>query len=221
MGVFERISRIIRSNISELLDKVEDPEKVLQQIILDMQQDLREAKLYVAAAIRDMRKLEAKYQENIDMAEKWEKRAISSVELGNDVIAKEALRRKRTYEDLANGYKAQLDEQTKSVQSLKTNLMALEAKIEDAKRRKDLIMARQKRAKAQKTISETMSGLSKSKSFSIFSKMEDKVRDDEVQAEAVAELESDSLENQFTKLDHDDIDSELAKLKAKIAEKNG
>jgi len=221
MGVFERISRIIRSNISELLDKVEDPEKVLQQIILDMQQDLREAKLYVAAAIRDMRKLEAKYQENIDMAEKWEKRAISSVELGNDVIAKEALRRKRTYEDLANGYKAQLDEQTKSVQSLKTNLMALEAKIEDAKRRKDLIMARQKRAKAQKTISETMSGLSKSKSFSIFSKIEDKVRDDEVQAEAVAELESDSLENQFTKLDHDDIDSELAKLKAKIAEKNG
>ncbi len=223
MGVFERISRIIRSNISELLDKAEDPEKILQQIIDDMQQDLREAKLYVAAAIRDMRKLEAKYEENLAMSERWEKRAISAVEAKDDALAKEALRRKRTFEDLAKSYKAQLDEQTQSVQSLKTNLVALEAKIEDAKRRKDLIIARQKRAKAQKTISETMSGISKSKGFAILNKIENKVRDAEVEAEAVAEIEADSLENRFAKLESpesDDVDEELAKLKAKIAEKN-
>lgn len=221
MGVFDRISRIIRSNINDLLDKAEDPEKVLQQIIDDMQQDLREAKLYVAAAIRDMRKLEDKYEENLSTSERWEKRAVAAVESGDDALAKEALRRKRTYEDLAKSYKAQLDEQTQSVQSLKTNLMALQAKIEDAKRRKDLIIAREKRAIAQRTISETMSGISKSKGFAILNKIENRVREAEVQAEAVAEIESDSLENRFAKLgnsESDDVDQELAKLKAKIAE---
>ena len=82
MGVFDRISRMIRSNISELLDRAEDPEKVLQQIMDDMQQDLREAKLHVAAAIRDQKKLETHYHENLSLADRWEKRAISAVEEG-------------------------------------------------------------------------------------------------------------------------------------------
>ena len=162
MGVFDRISRIVRSNISDLLDRAEDPEKILQQIMVDMQQDLREAKLHVAAAIRDQKKLENQYQGNLDMADRCEKKAISAVESGDDILAKEALKRKRTYEQLARGYKEQLDEQTRSVQLLKTSLTALEAKIEEARRRKDLLIARQKRAQAQKTISETMSGMSKS-----------------------------------------------------------
>ena len=95
MGVFDRISRMVRSNISGLLDKVEDPEKVLQQIVIDMRQDLREAKLQVAAAIRDHKKLEAQYNETLATAERHEKHAISAVEAGNDNLAKEALKRKQ------------------------------------------------------------------------------------------------------------------------------
>ena len=91
MGVFNRISRMIRSNISDLLDRAEDPEKILQQIMVDMQQDLREAKLQVAAAIRDQKKLETRCQENLDVADRWEKRAISAVQEGDDTLAKEAL----------------------------------------------------------------------------------------------------------------------------------
>ena len=108
MGVFDRISRIIRSNISELLDRVEDPEKVLQQIMIDMQKDLKEAKLQVAAAIIDQKKLENLYQQNLATADSWEKRAVSAVEDGNDALAKEALRRKKTFEQTAQGYKEQM-----------------------------------------------------------------------------------------------------------------
>jgi phage shock protein A len=219
MGVFERISRIIRSNISDLLDRAEDPEKVLQQIMVDMQQDLREAKLHVAAAIRDQKKLETRYQENLDLADRWEKRAISAVEEGDDALAKEALRRKRNFEQLAKGYKEQLEEQTRSVKLLKTSLAALEAKIEEARRRKDLLIARQKRAQAQKAISETMNGMSKSSALAVLERMEGKVKAAEVHAEAIAELEADSLEARFARLDNEDVDDELAKLKAKLSEK--
>jgi len=217
MGVFDRISRMIRSNISELLDKVEDPEKVLQQIMVDMQQDLREAKLHVAAAIRDQKKLENQYQENLVMANKCEERAISAVEAGNDTLAKEALRRKKTYEQLSQGCKEQMEEQVESVQLLKTSLLTLEAKIEEAKRRKDLLIARQKRAQAQKTISQTMSGMSKSSALAALERMEGRVKAAEVHAEAMAEMEADSLEAKFAKLENDDVSDELAKLKAKVA----
>jgi phage shock protein A len=219
MGVFERISRIIRSNISDLLDRAEDPEKVLQQIMVDMQQDLREAKLHVAAAIRDQKKLETRYQENLDLAARWEKRAISAVEEGDDALAKEALRRKKNFEQLAKGYNEQLEEQTRSVKLLKTSLAALEAKIEEARRRKDLLIARQKRAQAQKAISESMNGMSKSSALAVLERMEGKVKAAEIHAEAIAELGADSLEARFARLDNEDVDDELAKLKAKLSEK--
>ena len=217
MGVFDRISRMIRSNISDLLDKAEDPEKILQQIMVDMQQDLREAKLQVASAIRDQKKLETRYQENLDIASKLEKRAISAVEEGDDTLAKEALRRKKSYEQLARGYKEQLDEQIESVQLLKTSLAALEAKIEEARRRKDLLIARQKRAQAQKTISETMSGISKSSALAALEKMEGRVKAAEVHAEAIAEIETNSLEARFAELENGNVDDELARLKSKVA----
>lgn len=219
MGVFERISRMIRSNISGLLDKVEDPEKVLQQIVTDMQQDLREAKLQVAAAIRDQKKLETRYQETQAMADRYEKQAVAAVEAGDDVRAKEALKRKQTAQQLAKGYREQLDEQSKSVQVLRTSLTTLQAKIEEARRRKDLLIARQKRAEAQRTISRTMGGMSDSSAFAALEKIEGKVKETEVQAEAMAELEADDLNAKFAALENDDIGDELAKLKAKLAEK--
>ena len=219
MGVFDRISRMIRSNISGLLDKVEDPERVLQQIVMDMQQDLKEAKQQVVAAIRDQRKLETKYQETLAMVDRCEKQAVAAVEAGNDGLAKEALKRKRTAQQLAQNYKGQLDEQSESVQSLKTSLTALQAKIEEARRRKDLLIARQKRVEAQKTISRTMGGMSNSSALAALEKMEGRVRSAEVQAEAMAEIEADDLEAKFAALENGDVSDELAKLKAKVAAK--
>ena len=220
MGVLERISRIIRSNISELLDRAEDPEKILQQLVTDMQQDLREAKLQVASAIREMKKLEKQYQENLNMADIWEKRAISAVKEQNDYLAKESLKRKKSCEQLAGEYKKQLDDQTKSVQFLKTGLGELEAKLEDAKRKKDLLISRQKRAQAQRKITETMNGMSKSSAFSALEKIESKVRDAEVHAEALQEIETDSLDSKFAELEGNDINDELARLKEKVKDQD-
>ncbi|MGB9595826.1 MAG: PspA/IM30 family protein [Candidatus Poribacteria bacterium] len=217
MGVLERISRLIRSNINDLLDRAEDPEKILQQLITDMQQDLREAKIQVASAIREQKKLESLYQEHLTMADVWEKRAISAIKEQNDYLAKEALKRKRDCEQLAKEYKTQLDDQAKSVQSLKTGLAELEAKLSDAKRKKDLLVARQKRAQAQKTISQTMNGISRSGAFSALERIEKKVRDAEFEAQALDELKKDSLEAKFASLENDDISIELAKLKDKIS----
>ena len=219
MGVFDRIGRIIRSNISDLLDRAEDPEKVLQQIMVDMRQDLREAKLQVASAIRDQRRLETQYQESVSAADNWETRAVSAVGAGNDELAKEALKRKKVADQLKQGYKEQLDEQTESVHSLRNSLSALEVKIEEARRKKDLLIARQKRAHAQKAISETMSGMSKSGALAALERMEDRVRSAETRAEAATEVEASSLEGRFAELENDDMDHELAKLKAKLAEK--
>jgi len=216
MGVLERISRIIRSNINDLLDHAEDPEKILQQLIADMQQDLREAKLQVAAAIREQKKIEAHYQENTIMVDVWEKRAESAIKEQNDYLAREALKRKRTCEQLAREYKRQLEDQTKSVQSLKTGLAELTAKLDDAKRKKDLLIARQKRAKAQRTISETMSGISRSGAFSALERIENKVKEAEAHADALAEMEKDKLESKFTDLENKDINDELTRLKAKV-----
>jgi phage shock protein A len=216
MGVLERISKIIRSNINDLLDHAEDPEKILQQLIADMQQDLREAKLQVAGAIREQKKIEAQYLENITMVDVWEKRAVSAIKEQNDYLAKEALKRKRTCEQLAREYKRQLDDQTKSVQFLKTGLAELTAKLDDAKRKKDLLIARQKRAQAQRTISETMSGISRSGAFSALERIENKVKAAEAHADALAEMDADKLESKFADLENKDINDELSRLKAKI-----
>jgi phage shock protein A len=220
MGVLERISRLIRSNINDLLDRAEDPEKILLQLITDMQQDLREAKIQVASAIRDQKKLELQYQENLVLVDIWEKRAISAIKEQNDYLAKEGLKRKRDCERLVNEYKSQLDDQTKSVQSLRTGLGELEAKLTDAKRKKDLLIARQKRAKAQRSINETMSGISRSGAFSALERIENKVRNTEDEAQALEELKKDSLESKFVDLENSDLNAELAKLKDKIKESN-
>jgi len=218
MGVFERLSRIIRSNINDLLDIAEDPEKILQQLITDMQQDLREAKLQVAAAIREQKKLDTQYQDNLGMADVWEKRAVAAIKDGNDALAKEALKRKRDFDQLAKEFKLQFDDQAKSVQFLKGGLTELETKLAEAKRKKDILIARQKRAQAQKAITESMSGMSKNSAFAALERMENRVKNVEAHAEAIAELESEKLETRFASLEKDDISEELAKLKAKIKE---
>ena len=219
MGVFERIGRIIRSNISDLLDRAEDPEKLLEQIVSDMRQDLREAKLHVAAAIRDQKKLGDKYRLNLELARKYEEKAMRAVQADNDLLAKEALKKKKIYDDLAKSYKEQFDEQSESVQQLRTSLAALETKIEDARRRKDLLIARQKRATAQRAITETMNGMSRSNALAALERMEGRVKAAEIHAEALAEVEANSLENKFVQLGNEAIDDELERLKIKLSQK--
>ena len=219
MPILEKIRRIFNSNINDLLDRVEDPEKILNQLLEDMQHELKEVKIQVAAAIRDSNRFEAQYKENLEKAETWEKRAIVFIQNGDDVRAKESLRRKRSADDLAAGFREQFEAQQESVSVLKDGLATLEQKIEEAKNKRALLIARQRRAEAERTIHQTVSGLSESSTMYAFDRIQDKVLDAEAEAEALSEMRQPSLEEEFDELDKkDEIDDELAKLKARLKE---
>lgn len=188
MGIFARIARLIKANLNALISGAEDPEKLLTQILEDMGRQLMEAKKQVAVAIADEKRLQKQVQAEKDTLAEWDRRAMLAVRANNDALAKEALARKAEHATLAEQYQAQWQKQKTSVDQLKLALRALNNKIEEAKRKKSLLVSRQKRAEAQSKIQETMSGLKNASAFEAFDQMASKVEQMEAQAEASAEL---------------------------------
>ena len=224
MSVFSRMSTIFKANVNEALTKAEDPEKVLNQVIIEMNEQLVDTKQKVAAAIADEKRLQRQYQETAEQAKGWEEKATIAVEKERDDLAREALARRNEAQQLADEYKIQWDKQRQAVDQLKEHLRALELKIGEAGRKKNLLIARQKRAKAQKQIHETMAGMKDSGAFNTFDRMEQKVGDMEARADAAAEMadfERDPLEDEFAALEkNDNVDDDLAALKAKLGNGN-
>ena len=220
MSVFSRISTIFKANVNEALTKAEDPEKVLNQITIEMKEQLIDTKQKVAAAIADEKRLQRQYQETAEQAKGWEDKAATAVQKERDDLAREALARRNEAQQLADEYKIQWDKQRQAVDQLKEHLKALELKIGEADRKKHLLIARQKRAKAQKQIHETMAGMKDSSAFDTFERMEQKVGDMEARADAAAEMadfEKDPLEDEFAALEtKGNVEDDLAALKAKV-----
>ncbi len=222
MGLFSRIGTLFRSNINELINKAEDPEKMLNQVLVDMKQQLVEAKKQVAVAIADEKRLKKQYEQEAHKAADWEKKAMLAVRAGDDTLARAALQRKASHDEIANQLKSQWDAQLDSVSKLKEALRGLDSKIEEAKRKRNLLVSRQKRAEAQRTINETLAGINNTSAFTTFERMADRVTQLEAEAEASSEmgmaLEDTSLESQFKALEAGSgVDDELAALKNKMA----
>ncbi len=219
MGAFERIGTIIRANLNDLLTRAEDPEKIINQTLMDMRQAQYEARMEVAEAIAEGKKLERDHQHNVDEAETWVAKAEQALKAEREDLAREALRRKQASEDLANGLKEQLDAHQAMVERLKTQLRALDAKIGEAERKRQLLIARQKRAEAQRSVSAAMARTDTRKAFEAFDRMEDKINAIEDTVEAEEELVADlSLDDEFAPLSVDEgLEDELAALKAKMA----
>ena len=224
MSVFSRMSTIFKANVNEALTKAEDPEKVLNQVIIEMNEQLVDTKQKVAAAIADEKRLERQYQETAEQAKGWEEKATIAVEKERDDLAREALARRNEAQQLADEYKIQWDKQRQAVDQLKEHLRTLELKIGEAGRKRNLLIARQKRAKAQKQIHETMAGMKDSGAFDTFDRMEQKVGDMEARADAAAEMadfERDPLEDEFAALEtKGNVEDDLAALKAKVGNGN-
>lgn len=221
MGIMDRVATVIKANLNNLINKAEDPEKMLDQILLEMRQQLLEAKREVAVAIADEKRLTAQLNAELEQVREWERRATIAVQKGEDDLAREALRRKSDHEQIAIGYKKQWDAQIASTESLKNALRALSQKIEEAGRKKNLLIARQKRAEAQKHIHEVMTGLSDTSAFESFERMASKVERIEAQADAAVEisqeLSGDTMEQRFRALESStDVEQELHALKAKM-----
>ena len=221
MGFFGRLAQLIRSNLNDLISRAEDPEKMLNQVILDMNTQLVEAKKQVAVAIADEKRLQKQFENEATVAGDWERKAMMAVKAGDDVLAKEALMRKKEHDNLAATFKDQWEKQATAVNQLKTALRALNNKIEEAKRKKNVLIARKRRAEAMKSIQETMSGLKDQSAFETFDRMASQIEQMEAEAEAGAELAEeytgDVLKHKFQQLEATSgADSELEDLKRKM-----
>jgi phage shock protein A len=221
MGIFSRLAQLIKSNLNDLISKAEDPEKMLNQVVVEMTEQLGNAKKQVAVSIADAHRLGKQYENEAAQAAEWERKAMMAVRAGNDELAKEALSRKREHEQLAQSLHDQWEKQKAAVEQLKTALRLLNNKIEEAKRKKNVLIARKKRAEAQKAIHETMSGLKNASAFETFDRMASKIEQMEAEADASAEISEeysgDMLAHKFSKLEATaGADMELEALKQKM-----
>src|SRR5690554_4316733 len=218
MNILERIGTILRANINDLLTRAEDPEKIINQTLIDMRQAQYEARMEVARAIAEGKKLERDVQTHRTESGDWHSKAEAAVKQGREDLAREALRRKKSAEDLADGLQEQLDAHDETVERLKTQLRALDAKISEAERKRQILIARQKRAEAQQTVTSAIAKTDTRKAFEAFDRMEDKIMSQEDRIAAEAELANDlSMDDEFAALEvEDDIEDELARLKASL-----
>ena len=219
MGLFDRISRVVRANVNDMVSKAEDPEKILEQSILDMQEDLVQLRQAVASAIASQKRSQQQHNQAQTEANNWQNRAQLALQKGDENLAREALMRKKTFAETAASLKAQLDQQSTQVDSLKRNLIALESKISEAKTKKDMLKARASAAKANEQLQSALSrtGAGTSTAMAAFERMEDKVLQLEARSQAAAELAGADLDQQFAMLESgSDVDDELAALKAQM-----
>ena len=221
MGIIDRLSTLIRSNINDLISKAENPQKVLEQLIIDMRNQLAKAKQQVAAAIADEKRLSAQAEQEKKLSEDWEKRAVLAVQEGRDDLAKQALLR---YNEHVQGA-VQLQEtwlkHREETEKLKASLRQLNDKIEEAKRKKNILIARQKRAEAHKRIQETLGSISDKSAFETFERMAEQIEHEERKLIAAAEvnedLSGDSLIKQFQGIEvKANADEQLLALKRKM-----
>ena len=224
MGLIDRLTTLIRSNINDLISSAENPEKMLNQIIIDMRSQLAKAKQQVAAAIADEKRLKDQVDAEVKQAQDWEKRAMLAIQEGRDDLAKQALLRHNEHVEHATTLQATWQSHALETEKLKNSLRDLNEKIEEAKRKKNLLVARQKRAEAQKRIQETMSSMNEKSAFEAFTRMEAKIEDNERRLLASAEIDEefsgDRLAKDFKVLEKGAVatnaDQQLLALKQKM-----
>ncbi|MBM4363271.1 MAG: PspA/IM30 family protein [Deltaproteobacteria bacterium] len=221
MGIFARLAQLIKANLNDLISRSEDPEKMLNQIVLDMSTQLAEAKKQVAVAIADEKRLAKQAEAEAERAAEWEKKAMLAIRAGDDALAKEALARRKEHEGHAAQYREQWQKQKAAVDQLKLALRALNNKIEEAKRKKGILIARKKRAEAQRSIQETLGGLKNASAFEAFDAMTSKIEQMEAEAEATAEIaeqhSGDTLKQRFAELEATaGADEDLVALKRRM-----
>jgi len=223
-GIFDRINTILRANINDLLDHAEDPEKMLNQIIRDMESAIADARIQVRDMLAQQKMLEGDVQRATASQNEWARKAELAVSQNRDDLAREALKRKNDYQSQATALQAQLVDQEALVDKLKKDLTALESKYEDAKRNKDSLIARQRAAKAKEQMAATASKISDIPDYSgEFGRFEQKIREQEARASASAELAEarSAADKDFEALEDPAIEDELAALKAKVKPAQG
>ncbi len=219
MNLLDRISRLIRANLNDLLRRAEDPEKIIEQALLDMKKALKEAREQVAAAMAEAKRLEREVESHLKEAALWEEKAKEALKAGREDLAKEALRRRKRALDLAEGFKAQLEEQKGLTDRLMTQLKALEAKIDESEARKKLLLARKKGVEAAEAVRRMESRLERHPALEAFEEMEARILAMEDRHEALKELDGQDLDKELSALSADkEVEEELLRLKRELGQ---
>lgn len=218
MGFFDRLSRLVRSNANAAVSSMEDPVKILDQSVVDMQADLVKLRQAVAMAIASQKRLRNQAEQSEAQARTWYERAELALKKGEDDLAREALTRRKTFQETATSLSSQVKGQDAQVETLKKSLVALEGKIAEARTKKDMLKARAQAAQAQQQLQNAVGTLGTNSAMAAFERMEDKVEAMEASSQAAAELAGADLESQFMALEGgNDVDDELASLRQQLA----
>ena len=217
MGLLDRLSRLLRANLNAFISDAEDPIKILDQSVADMQEDLVRLRQAVATAIASQKRLENQAAQSKEQVKNWFSRAELALKKGEEDLAREALSRKKTFQETFETLSSQFQLQNVQVEKLKKSLLLLERKIAEARTKKDMLKARAQAAKAQQQIQSAVGDLGSKSAMAAFERMEDKVESLEASGQAALELAGEDLETKFAELEGgDDLDKELDTLRRQL-----
>jgi phage shock protein A len=216
MALLERVGTLVRANLNDLIDKAEDPEKMIKQVIVDMENQLLQVKTQVAISIADQHVLEKKQKENEEAEQQWKRRAEMAVDKADDTLARSAIERSMSYHSMAESFQQQVEDQKAQVENLKTALLKLQQKLAEAKSKSDMLIAQHRRSRAMGKANDAGRAMGDGSNAAAFDRMKAKVHHTEATAQASSELLSDDVEGKFAAMEKEgEIDRLLAELKAK------
>ena len=214
----ERVSTLIRANLNDLIDRAEDPEKMIKQVILDMQNQLMQVKTQVAIAIADQHVLEKKQKETADKEAEWMRKAELAVDKKQDDLARAALERSMSYKQMAGSFDSLVTDQKTEVDNLKSALHKLEQKLAEAESKSDMLIAQHRRSRALANASDAQMAIGDKSKVATFERMKSKVRHAEAVSKAKAEMANDNVEDRLAALEkQDEIEKLLKEIKARRA----
>ncbi len=216
MALLERVSTLIRANLNDLIDKAEDPEKMIKQVILDMQNQLLQVKTQVAISIADQHVLEKKLKENEESERQWLRRAEMAVDKKDDNLARAAVERAMSHKSMIESFRQQVEDQKAQVENLKTALLKLQQKLAEAQSKSDMLIAQHRRSRALGKATAASMAIGDDSKAAAFDRMKHKVQHSESAAQAKAELVADDVDDRFAAMEKEgEIDRLLAEIKSK------
>ena len=216
MALLERVSALIRANLNDLIDRAEDPQKMLKQVILDMQNQMLQVKTQVAIAAADEHLLRKKQKENEDKHAEWMRKAELAVDKKQDDLARAALERGMGYKNLARDFGEEIEHQKTQVDNLRSAMRKLEQKLTEAQAKSELLIAKHRRSRALTKASQARMAAHDESKMGTFDRMKNKVHSEEARGQAMAEMANDNVEEKLDSLGrNDEIERLLADLKTR------
>jgi len=216
MALLERVSTLVRANLNDLIDKAEDPEKMIKQVILDMQNQLLQVKTQVAISIADQHVLEKKLRENEESEQQWLRRAEMAVDKKDEGLARAAVERAMSHRSMSESFRQQVEDQKTQVENLKTALLKLQQKLVEAQSKSEMLIAQHRRTRAMGKANDASMAMGDDSKSAAFDRMKNKVQHTEAATQAKSELLSDDVEDRFAAMEKEkEIDRLLAEIKSK------